>query len=533
MILGLLLLLFLKKEANFDVGFLQIIYFLYLLIVFERFSYGKQNTKERGVTEEIKAGSEDSLQEINEHKSHSHYTNFSTKKVSSIRKPIEIADRKTIIQNLFINEQETTNIINILNFGIIVVDENLEVVFANTCLFDFFCTKNLNETKNIFFEIEENLEINKSDFHNIPETTLKSIFQKSLYLAESFGSGRIDEISENYESRKTLNSITKYHSNFRTILDHEYDFKYEEWNKKNLTENISERSLPFVKKKKKPKTVLKYLKKIMQYCQKNGGFLNTPSKRKMKNDPYSSINLPNIKKYDMYAVLNIKNKNNFINQCPILIQFFPIKKEDCHYNLKSSYEIMITIRKLSDFEMKSYEESKSKNKILSSFCHELRTPLNALINMLDLMQTQMEESPMLSNIHYDILHDHLASANISSQLLLNQIDDFIEYFSYCNQIFEINANQFDLSSLFREVFKIFSQVSKKKNISLSIDIQKDVPSLIYNDQQKLKQILFNLLSKNYFWKAFQIIKKNKKKIPIVASYYQYLRIKIKQKQKRF
>ena len=176
--------------------------------------------------------------------------------------------------------------------------------------------------------------------------------------------------------------------------------------------------------------------------------------------------------------------------CILVINFLQIEKS---FDSNSQHELLMTIRKLSDLETKFIEEGKSKHKLLGSFCHELRTPINGIINMLDLIQSQNEEvKPLKADASFD---DLLASAVISSHLLLNEIDDFIDYFSHQNEILEPHLSPFDFNSFFLEINRIFSYIAKKKGLNLFIDLDHNIPLVIDSDQQRLKQILYNLLSK--------------------------------------
>ena len=179
----------------------------------------------------------------------------------------------------------------------------------------------------------------------------------------------------------------------------------------------------------------------------------------------------------------------------IFINFIPIEK---NFDSNSQHEILITIRKQSELEAKFIEEGKSKHKMLGSFCHELRTPINGIINMLDLIQSQNEEVKSSQEKIDTVFDELLSSAVISSHLLSNEIDDFIDYFSHRNEILEPHLSPFDFQAFFLEINSIFSFIAKKKGLDLFIDLDQNIPLIIFNDQQRLRQILYNLLSKFIF-----------------------------------
>lgn len=59
--------------------------------------------------------------------------------------------------------------------------------------------------------------------------------------------------------------------------------------------------------------------------------------------------------------------------------------------------------------------------------------------------------------------------------------------------FKLQKDWFNLETCIKEIVTIFEIQSKLKNIELSYFIDQNVPTLIYTDQQRLKQIFFNLL----------------------------------------
>jgi signal transduction histidine kinase len=71
---------------------------------------------------------------------------------------------------------------------------------------------------------------------------------------------------------------------------------------------------------------------------------------------------------------------------------------------------------------------------------------------------------------------------------------------------ELHFNKFNIHLFFDEIFRIFSRVAKKKNVIFSIVIDENIPDVIFNDNPKLRRVIFNLLSINlhnlFFKKIF-------------------------------
>ena len=88
------------------------------------------------------------------------------------------------------------------------------------------------------FNLDENIEIQQSDFQNIPDFDLPKFFHKSCIFGESMGSFRIDEHNESPEQLKSsmkLPIFSKYL--FQSMNSMQDDVRFENWKKRYLNES--------------------------------------------------------------------------------------------------------------------------------------------------------------------------------------------------------------------------------------------------------------------------------------------------------
>ena len=128
---------------------------------------------------------------------------------------------------------------------------------------------------------------------------------------------------------------------------------------------------------------------------------------------------------------------------------------------------------------------KAKSKFMAKMSHELRTPLNGIIGFTQIMQqettTTREQLETLDIIEQNSLH------------LLNLINDVLEMTHIEAGKASVNYNIFDLYNLLQSLEQMFGFKAKEKHIKLSFQIANNVPQYIESDEDKLRQILFNLL----------------------------------------
>jgi CheY-like chemotaxis protein/signal transduction histidine kinase len=129
-----------------------------------------------------------------------------------------------------------------------------------------------------------------------------------------------------------------------------------------------------------------------------------------------------------------------------------------------------------------------KSEFLANMSHELRTPLNSL---LILSQSLME------NKDNNLNENQLKSAEIiynSGNDLLNLINDILDLSKIESGKMSISLGTISLTNFTTSIHNYFEQIIKEKGLELKIEIGKDIQEQIVTDEQRLNQILRNLLS---------------------------------------
>jgi signal transduction histidine kinase/DNA-binding response OmpR family regulator len=122
----------------------------------------------------------------------------------------------------------------------------------------------------------------------------------------------------------------------------------------------------------------------------------------------------------------------------------------------------------------------AKSEFLANMSHELRTPLNAILGFTQVMSRDYS----LSGEH----QENLAIINRAGEHLLNLINDILEMSKI-----EAGTSSFDLIHVLKKLEKMQHASAASKNLELVFEYAQNIPKYIETDENKLCQVLLNLL----------------------------------------
>ncbi len=129
--------------------------------------------------------------------------------------------------------------------------------------------------------------------------------------------------------------------------------------------------------------------------------------------------------------------------------------------------------------------NKAKSDFLSSMSHEIRTPLNVIVGLSQMIK----DSNDLEEIHNDSNDIVMASQN-----LLELVNSILDINKLQSNKMEIIETKYVPVAICDELMKLIQVRIGNKPIELITNYAKDLPSELYGDKEKIKQILVNLLT---------------------------------------
>ena len=150
-------------------------------------------------------------------------------------------------------------------------------------------------------------------------------------------------------------------------------------------------------------------------------------------------------------------------------------------------ELEAANRELQIANMKIREADRLKSEFLANMSHELRTPMNAIIGFTRLVRRKSADLLPLRQ------RENLEKVEISANQLLALINDILDLSKIEAGKMSVNIMPFELAPLVDNCFATVEPLLKREKVQLLKVMPDHLPEVL-SDQDKLKQIIINLLS---------------------------------------
>eukprot|EP00347_Sterkiella_histriomuscorum_P001402 403372173 len=149
--------------------------------------------------------------------------------------------------------------------------------------------------------------------------------------------------------------------------------------------------------------------------------------------------------------------------------------------------VMTTIRDQSTWLEIEKQKNMSQLKTIAfaSAAHEFRNPLNSINSSLQLIDSQIKDPETKKFV---------STAKNCSRLMLFLVNDILDFSQLESKKLVLSYENVNIRKLSEECFSILQLKAEMKELEFKCEFSENFPQKVYTDQNRLAQILINLLS---------------------------------------
>jgi len=167
-------------------------------------------------------------------------------------------------------------------------------------------------------------------------------------------------------------------------------------------------------------------------------------------------------------------------------RYFRIISDKFTGDAEGMYIDLSDITATVEAQMAAEDANKSKSNFLATMSHEIRTPMNAIIGFSDI-ELERDDHPPETREAFDRIRN-------SGKTLLGIINDILDLSKIETGKLELIPVKYETASLINDTVRLNSMRIGDKPVDLIIKVSEDLPSELYGDELRIKQILNNIMS---------------------------------------
>lgn len=127
----------------------------------------------------------------------------------------------------------------------------------------------------------------------------------------------------------------------------------------------------------------------------------------------------------------------------------------------------------------------AKDRFLALMSHDIRTPINAILGMNEMIIRESSE---------DTIQDYAGDIKEAGNTLLSLVNTILDYSKIEEGKMEIVPVNYESRRFFTNLIRATGTRAKEKGLEFRVDIDKNIPKVLYGDDMRISQVISNLLT---------------------------------------
>ena len=129
--------------------------------------------------------------------------------------------------------------------------------------------------------------------------------------------------------------------------------------------------------------------------------------------------------------------------------------------------------------------NKAKSEFLANMSHEIRTPITAILGMNDIIIRETDDT---------FVRSYSNKIKNAGNMLLSLVSDILDLSKIEAGKMKIVESEYDMVAMLNDVVDLMKGRAEEKKLEFSLNIDEQLPSRLYGDDVRIRQVLVNILS---------------------------------------
>ena len=136
-------------------------------------------------------------------------------------------------------------------------------------------------------------------------------------------------------------------------------------------------------------------------------------------------------------------------------------------------------------KQEAIKANKAKTNFLTKMSHEIRTPINTIMGLNDMILRESVDQQIV---------EYATKIKNANKSLLEAINDILDLAKIESGKMDLVIEEYELGDLIDSVTNMIKMRAEKKGLKFILKVDEKLPSILFGDEARIKQILVNLLT---------------------------------------